>query len=213
MHMTSALLQHLASCLEYPGADFMERLSFCEKQLADSLSSARFAVFSQKMGELTEEQREELFTRTLDILPSCVPYVSIHLFGEENFKRGELMARLSHEYAQRGFDAGGELPDHLVTLLRYVAVLPRDEFRDLAEYCLLGPIASMISAVGASNPYCALLESLQAVIKAEFPGLVPVPLPRERNFKNQMAQRGEITACGSGCCSSTSQVQPAFSNG
>ena len=57
-------------------------------------ATTALARFAAGMSPLTTDEREELYTATFDVTPACVPYVSIHLFGEENFKRGEFMAAL-----------------------------------------------------------------------------------------------------------------------
>jgi nitrate reductase delta subunit len=115
---------------------------------------------------LTPEQREEVFTSTFDVTPSCVPYVSIHLFGEENFKRGAFMAGLQARYQQTGFITGGELPDHLAVLLRFAARTDEAERRDLVRFCLLGPVARMRDALGEANPYRFLLEAVLDTLRS-----------------------------------------------
>jgi len=134
------------------------------------------------------DERQELYTATFDVTPVCVPYVSIHLFGEENFKRGEFMAALHARYAEVGFTTNGELADHLAVLLRYAAQADEAERRELAEFCLLGPVRKMTAALAKDNPYRAVLEA----VLAEFPDVQQAPAPVE-----QMQQHGGGCAgCG-----------------
>jgi nitrate reductase delta subunit len=102
----------LASLLEYPAPGFDDRLAVAEPAASG---------FVRQMRALSSEEREELFSATFDINPSCVPYAGIHLFGEENFKRGEFMAALFARYEETGFVPNGDLPDHLANLLRFAA--------------------------------------------------------------------------------------------
>lgn len=134
------------------------------------------------------DERQELYTATFDVTPVCVPYVSIHLFGEENFKRGEFMAALHARYAQAGFDPRGELADHIAVLLRFAAQVDDAERRELAEFCLIRPLEKMIAALPETNPYRQAL----AEARAAFDGLAGAPMPVE-----QMQQHGAGCAgCG-----------------
>lgn len=147
------------------------------------------------MRSLSSDEREELYTATFDVTPACVAYVSIHLFGEENFKRGEFMAGLNARYAQAGFPTHGELPDHLCLLLRFAAETSEAERRELTEFCLLGPLGKMITALSEDNPYRALLETVRGVLRAAYPGVQPALSPLE-----QMQQHGPSCATMSSGC-------------
>jgi nitrate reductase delta subunit len=188
----------LARLLEYPGVDFATRVS-----AAPSLAS--LACFSTAMLTLSPDDREELYTATFDVTPACVAYVSIHLFGEENFKRGEFMARLHERYSQAGFSTSGELPDHLSVLLRFVAATHESERQELTEFCLLGPLGKMIAALTRENPYRALLATVREVLQAAYPDVKPALSPLE-----QMQQHGAgCAAISAGCsCGAMPDEQP-----
>ena len=148
------------------------------------------------LAALTPDQREELYTATFDVNPRCLPYLSIHLFGEENFKRGEFMAALHHQYETRGFDRGRELPDHIGTLLRYAATLEDPERRELAEFCILGPLGKLIAALDGDHPYRPLLVAADDALRAAYPGIEPALSPLE-----QMRQHGFCPTASPGGCS------------
>jgi nitrate reductase delta subunit len=170
-------LQALARLLEYPtGQDYTA--------LAPALAA------------LSPEQREELYTATFDVTPACVPYVSIHLFGEENFKRAEFMAALLGRYRQAGFETCDELPDHVSVLLRFLAQTDEAERRELIQFCLLGPLGKMVAALAVENPFRALLEAVSRMLHAAYPGLEPAMSPLE-----QMRQHGAACAEVSSSCS------------
>ena len=159
---------------------------------------------------LSQDEREELYTSTFDVTPACVPYVSIHLFGEENFKRGEFMAALSARYASAGFDARGELPDHIAVLLRFIAQTDEAERREMIEFCLLGPLGKMIAALADANPYRALLQTVREVLTAAYPAVKAAPSPLE-----QMQTHGACStvdaACG-GCGTAHHSNTPSLHN-
>lgn len=182
-----ATLAALAALLEYPGADVDVRLAAAPAAAAAALAA------------LAAETREELFTATFDVTPACVPYVSIHLFGEENFKRGEFMAALHARYAQVRFDTRGELPDHLAVLLRFAAQTDAAEQRELAAYCLLGPMRRMLEALAADNAYRPVLEAACASLLRLCPDTQPAPSPLEQKQRHEAGAAAGCTGCATHC--------------
>lgn len=190
-------LEALAPLFEYPRADFAERLAAARAVLAprgDEPGRAAFEFFARESLALGPEIREELHAATFEITPSCVPYVSLHLFGEESFKRGAFMAALNARYAATGFVVAGELPDHLAVLLRFAATTDEAECRELAEFCLLGPLGKMITGLTEGNPYCALLEATRCRLQALFPGVEAAAAPVDLDRRP-----GEACGSGAGC--------------
>lgn len=180
MQMTDQL-QTMARLLEYPtGQDY--------------------TAFSPALAALSQDEREELYTATFDVTPACVPYVSIHLFGEENFKRGEFMAALRARYTAAGLETCGELPDHLSVLLRFLAQTDETERRELVQFCLLGPLGKMIASLSDENPYHALLEAVREVLAGAYPDLQAAPSPLEQ-MQTHSACSTVATGCGG--CSTT----------
>ncbi|MCX6895721.1 MAG: nitrate reductase molybdenum cofactor assembly chaperone, partial [Verrucomicrobia bacterium] len=190
MNPLTTTLTTLSGLLEYPGSEFASRLAAAQ-------SAAPLARFCTAISALTPDEREELYTGTFDVTPACVAYVSIHLFGEENFKRGEFMAGLHARYQQAGFSTMGELPDHLAVLLRFTAQVDDAERREIAEFCLLGPVGKMIAALNESNPYRALLEAVRDTLQAAYPDVKPALSPVEQ-MRLHGAGCATVTA-GCGC--------------
>jgi nitrate reductase delta subunit len=182
-------LNILAGLLQYPGTGFNDRLA----------QGAGLAPgFAAAISPLSPDEREELYTGTFDVTPACVLYVSIHLFGEENFKRGEFMASLQSRYQEAGFNTDGELPDHLSTLLRYAAQAGETERRELAEYCLLGPVSKMMAALNPAHPYRALLETVLVTLQAAYPGMQPAMSPIDQMRKHGAECATVSAGCGCG---------------
>lgn len=191
--ISSSAIEALGRALEYPGADLATRLETCRAALAASCpDAARLAEEAFARFDATStEAFEEIYASSFDLTPACAPYATVHLFGEESFKRGEFMARLQGRYAEAGFDAGAELPDHVSVLLRYAARTEREEAGELAQYCLMTPLARMAAALDGANPYALLLRAAEKALRAEFPDREPAPLPIE-----QMRAHGDAPDCG-----------------
>ena len=188
-------LQTLARLLEYPAGRGDIPVAPVHNDVGDrNVAAPSYDRFACAFSALSQDEREELYTATFDVTPACVPYVSIHLFGEENFKRGEFMAALNARYVAAGFDTRGELPDHIAVLLRFLAETDEVERRELVEFCLLGPLAKMIAALMGENPYRGLLEAAHEILRAAYPELKPAPSPLE-----QMQTHGSCNAVAAGC--------------
>lgn len=183
----------LAPLLEYPGPDLDNALAAAEASAPD---------FVAQMLELSVEDREELFSNTFDINPACVPYAGIHLFGEENFKRGELMAGLFARYEETEFVPNGDLPDHIANLLRFAVEADPAERRELAEFCLLGPLQKMSASLDEANPYHALLKSVRAALESALPDVRPALSPLEQ------MRNAPCSSVAAGCSSCSPLAEP-----
>ncbi len=121
---------------------------------------------------------------------------------KKTYKRGEFMAALHARYAQLGFERRRELPDHLANLLAFTALVDESEREELITYCLLGPIATMLSSLNQTNPYRSLLECVHAVLRAAYPNATPALSPLE-----QMRRHGQGCAVAAPSCG-CSMLQP-----
>lgn len=111
------------------------------------------------------ERAEEIFTATFDLQAACAPYVGFHLFGE-GYKRRIFLAGMNALYTSRGFPAGGELPDHIAVVLRFLASSTANEqTREIVEDGLIPALPKMIGKFeDARNPYGNVLRALQSVL-------------------------------------------------
>jgi nitrate reductase molybdenum cofactor assembly chaperone NarJ/NarW len=165
----AARLASLATLLEYPCGRSISAAIACRSAIATDLPEAAAAVgrFLEWLANEPAEAQEEVYTRTFLVMPSCVPYVSVHLFGDESFRRGRLMARLREAYDGRGFDPGTELPDHLAVLLRFAPLLDPEDLDELVRCCLAGPVAKMVGQLERTrNPYLHVLEAVRLALEA-----------------------------------------------
>jgi nitrate reductase assembly molybdenum cofactor insertion protein NarJ len=142
--------------------------------------------FEGAIQDMSAGEVEEAYTRAFDVAPQCVPYVSVHLFGEENYKRGELMALLLQAFEREGFDHGFELSDHVAVLLRFVPRLSGEERRELLELCLKEPLVRMTAALKkGGNPYGHLLQAARDLVGTEL---------LQNEFEPQRAQSSQSEA-------------------
>jgi nitrate reductase delta subunit len=167
----SCLYQRLASCLEYPGADFGQRaaqlvaaLPVEIREVAPELAEA-LARFTAWAGTVEPSGAEELYTATFDLEPSCCPLLSVHLFGAEDFRRGAFMVQLRAAYARMAFDSGSELPDHIRIVLAFASRLPASERQEFLALTLEKVIGGMVSALIPANPYHHLFEAIAALYR------------------------------------------------
>lgn len=152
-------LELLANMLEYPQEDFQKKINELKDNSMNLLKEFIEFVNTHKIEEL-----QELYVKTFEVNPICSLYASIHLFGEESFKRSDFMARLKQAYGEYGmaFDEK-ELPDFIPIILRFTIYL-KDEKRleDFIKRCILKPLDTMIETLGnKSNPYKSLMEYIR----------------------------------------------------
>ncbi len=160
------LLAQLGVALSYPDARWRSGLEALEP-LAAAHGSSLDAVerFIAEQGPVDLDALAEIYTRTFDVAPSCIPYLSIHLFGEESFRRASLMSGLNESLTKAGVDLGNELPDHLAVVLRAAPALPAELWEDLLEFVMRAAVHAMVEAFTESNnPYRWLLRAVQDVV-------------------------------------------------
>ncbi len=155
----------LAKLLDYPDKNYISQLRtiinyFQEKSPATS----RFLEdFLSQLLDLSLEQIQEIQTATFDVNPICVPYVSVHLFGEESFKRSQLMAGLAMAYADEEFDSGKELADHLRNILNFAPYFKAEEWDELVSFVLLDSVEKMQGKL--KQPDHVFLPLLNAILE------------------------------------------------
>jgi nitrate reductase delta subunit len=125
----------------------------------------RMADYVDAVGALELAEWEELHTATLDLSPLFVPYVG-HVVWGENYRRGAFMADLKADMERIGVDLGGELPDHIEPVLRYIAEAA-EPLTDLTD-AVGGAVATMqdtLHGEAPKNPYRHLLAATAAVVE------------------------------------------------
>ncbi|PKN57363.1 MAG: hypothetical protein CVU56_11210 [Deltaproteobacteria bacterium HGW-Deltaproteobacteria-14] len=194
------LLAHLGEALDYPDERLRPRLDALAPLARDhGPSAAAVDGFLAALAGYEIDALSEIYTRTFDVAPICVPYLSIHLFGEESFRRASLMTGLSESLAAAGVDLHGELPDHLAVVLRAAPALPDEVFDELLEFVLRAGVHAMVAVLDETpNPYRWLLRAVQAVVgPASADDLERLAAARrESQTHRQSAATGAGAACG-----------------
>lgn len=152
------LAQAFADALDYPRAPVGAAARTCERlagevspEASELLAGFRSFAESRPLGELQEAYTRAFDLDTLSELePTLYPYVGHHLF-DENHKRSAFLVELSARYREHGFSPEGELPDHLVVILRFVAACDDEELVDeLVREALVPALARMGAGAGAA---------------------------------------------------------------
>ncbi len=157
----------IASCFAYPDGGRLAELTAAVAALPEGKVRTRLERFVADVAPVDLGEWEELHTRTLDLSPHFVPYVG-HVVWGESYKRGAFMAELKREMEATGVDIGGELPDHLAPILRYLdeAKTPHEELVEV----LPGAVHRMIKELrksDAGNPYLHVLAAARARVAIE----------------------------------------------
>lgn len=159
------VLDAFAELLGYPSADPAPVARRCRELVAARSAGEHLDRFVARAARARPHELEELYSSTFDLDPACAPYVGHHLCGEGP-QRGVFMARLADVYRQDGFAderTGGELPDHLTVVLRYLARVPAGQARRaLLEDGLVPALDKMLAApLAPENAYRSVLAALR----------------------------------------------------
>jgi nitrate reductase molybdenum cofactor assembly chaperone len=163
-----AIYQDFAALLSYPEPGHQKLAETLASRLREISREASEPLerFAEILASSTVEAAREHYTRAFDLSPLAVPYLSVYLFGAENPQRGQFMAGFSGAYAEVGYDSGGELPDHLATVLGYAGVAPENTWEEVEQLCLPSPLKLMRQALRVGeSPYEHVLASLEVFVK------------------------------------------------
>lgn len=176
--MDSLILPCFAPVLRYPGEDHADQIARLRADLVRDCPRALPALdaFIAATRDWSLHRHEEAFTRTFDLEPQCSPYLGVHLFGEHNALRSQLLTGLAVRFAGDPLD---DLPDHLAEVLEHWALMPPEERREMLDLCLGKALASMIGQLRVcANPYHHLLEAVQCAIEPAHSALQPEEVAR-----------------------------------
>lgn len=172
--------------------------------------------FASLVAETDHGMLQEHYTRTFDLdtmsraEPTCYPYVGHYLF-DESHKRGAFIVGLRKRFRAHGFADESDLADHLVVLLRFLAVCEDEELSDeLVDDALLPALAKMAVAAGPDaaaaekaaatvrDAYLGVLHALELSLAADRPAVPDVmELETEREWVRSGDSLGiDRTSCG-----------------
>lgn len=166
--LPSALFPGLADLLDYPGEGFASAFQAIGARLLPLCSpdaSAALSRFLAEVSPLSFEELEEIHTRTFSLAPVCIPYLGVQILGENNFKRGELLAGLARDMERLGIDPRPELPDHLAAVLRLAACLPPEQQEEVLAWLLVPAVSRMDrQADSTATPYRHLIRAISVIL-------------------------------------------------
>jgi nitrate reductase delta subunit len=142
--------------------------------------------FIDETRELSLDELEELYTRTFDLDPSATLDIGWHLWGEA-YERGRFLARMRERLVEVGIDEGGELPDHMTSILRFIPHLQETQ-RDwwVNQYPLMA-LEPMLAALERSeSPFRHLLTATCAVLRSAHPYHASMNLARLRPVHGEL---------------------------
>jgi nitrate reductase assembly molybdenum cofactor insertion protein NarJ len=146
-----------ADLFDYPGRDYPVRVQRAQEVVTSKYPAAvssldNFAkALPSEGGPFTQEELDEvqeIFTRSFDVQAVTTLGVGYVMFGDD-YKRGELLVNLNRELRDVGIETGTELPDHLPTILRLLAVWQdSDLVTEFVEEILHPALEMMIQEFG-----------------------------------------------------------------
>ena len=150
----------LAEALRYPAPGRIEILQAAEMQMPEGDLKKKFNAFLVGVGDLTLAEGEELYTRTLDLNPPAAPYLGYQMWGD-SYQRGQFMSSLNQAFRAEEIDLDGELPDHLIPILRYLDLVS-DPLAELVEILepAVGRMLAGLRKAESNNPYDHLLSAI-----------------------------------------------------
>ncbi|HEY4694148.1 MAG TPA: hypothetical protein VIH16_11975 [Bellilinea sp.] len=165
----------LADALCYPAPARIDSLKVKASQLPEGPVRTAFSQFVAAIAELSLAGWEELHTRTLDLDPPAAPYIGYQTWGD-SYQRGTFMSMMNRAIAAHQIDSEGELPDHLIPVLRLLDLLG-EPFPELEE--VLPPAVARIHAAlvkaDPENPYvyliAAILEACSTTARTSTPSI------------------------------------------
>ena len=163
----TSLWDRMAALLHYPDGSYLETARQCHRAVGvtDPDVAALLARFLDGMEELSTEARQELFTATFDLNPSCALEVGWHLFGE-NYERGAFLVKMRQQLTRFDLPESGELPDHLTHVLAVLGRMPAEEADEFAGVCLLPALDKMrANLAGKSNPLEGVLDAIALLVE------------------------------------------------
>ena len=160
-------LNRLAEAFAYPTPGRLESLRRLTPGLANNETRRLVEGFLDAVGQLSIGEWEECYTRTFDLNPAVAPYFGYQIWGD-SYPRGDFMARLSRGLRELDLESSGELPDHLVPVLRFLDAVPEIplEIAGVIDPALDKMIAAL-RRTDPDNPYLQLLTAARTMARLE----------------------------------------------
>jgi len=161
------LCGHFATLFTYPAEGLRETAVACSTLLRKVCPEAEAALtdFVTFLRTNTASRIEEVYTVTFDLQPVCFPYVGYQLCGEGQ-QRALFLMELQRLYREHEFDSGGELPDHIGTVLRFLGLVDDGDCRrEIVRDGLLPALDKILQGLDSGeHPYADLIKALHVFL-------------------------------------------------
>ena len=183
-NITMEKYQHytiFADLLRYPESDYAEKavgcLSMLQSRYPDVVSEMQ--PFVEYMNSHTQDQREELYTKTFDVQPICYLDLGFVIFGED-YKRGAFLLHMQHEQKKAGNDCGTDLSDNISNVLVwYTKTDDQEIINELTVKILIPGIEKMIAEFAQAR-----IDLKVKVLKKMHRAIIQEELNRENVYRN-----------------------------
>lgn len=136
-----------ADLLRYPDQEYPQKAKACleilQKQYPDVASE--IMPFVDYVTAHTQDEYEELYTKTFDVQPICYLDLGYVIFGED-YKRGAFLLHMQEEQLKAGNDCGTDLSDNICNMLTlYTKTDNQELLNELSVKILIPGLEKMIS--------------------------------------------------------------------
>lgn len=176
MDAPGSLPSLLSPLFAYPDGAFGDHLRAAGDHPASGVLTAHLARFRGETEGLTTGDLEELYTKTFDLSPECVPHLGAQIFGEEENKRRLMLSKLGESFrALPDAVKRGELPDHISVVLGGWHLLAHEERLEFASFFMAPGLKVMKDILTKNkNPYRHLVEAAVSACGLDGVGAGPI---------------------------------------
>lgn len=169
-----AVARAFTGVLAYPYASPADAAVRCAETAgaASGEAAALLESFASLAGLTPLGTLQEEYTRTFDLdtmsrsQPTCYPYVGHYLF-DESHKRGAFILGLKKRFRAAGFEDDSDLADHLVVLLRFLAVCDDETLTaEIVDDAILPALRRMAIASGTAEEPVSIRGAYLGVVRA-----------------------------------------------
>lgn len=141
----------LSELFRYPDAEYLNKINACQALMERDYPEAalQLNVFTKYMNNATEDQREEIYTKTFDVQPICYLDLGYVIFGED-YKRGAFLLHMQGEQQRINNDCGSDLPDNICNVFTLLSKSDDEAFIDELAVEIIIPAVKKILAEFAS---------------------------------------------------------------
>lgn len=162
MTQSPEIYDTLSSILSYPDESFDAKLKYCEKTLsiADPQLGLRFTRWSECIRRLSQQDREEVYSRTFDLSPKCTLELGWHLFGE-TYDRGAFLVWMRQQIRKYSLSETTDLPDHARHVFSVLGRMEAEDADKFSQACVLPAMEIIRDGMKTmDSPYESLIEMI-----------------------------------------------------